>query len=58
MSAILLPALALAKQKAQGISCRNNNKQLILGSTIYVHDSNDRLFYSRAGSMRRKFACR
>jgi prepilin-type N-terminal cleavage/methylation domain-containing protein/prepilin-type processing-associated H-X9-DG protein len=47
LAAILLPALALAKQKAQGISCLSNNKQLILAWTMYAHDSNDRLVYNR-----------
>ena len=47
LAAMLLPALALAKQKAQGIGCLNNNKQLILAWTMYANDSNDRLVYNR-----------
>ena len=41
LAAMLLPALAKAKQKAQGISCLNNNKQLIIAWTIYANDNHD-----------------
>jgi len=43
LAAMLLPALGKAKQKAQGISCMNNLKQLQLGWMIYVDDNQDRL---------------
>src|SRR4051812_13216327 len=43
LAAMLLPALSRAKAKAQGASCMNNNKQLILAWTMYVHDNSDRL---------------
>jgi prepilin-type processing-associated H-X9-DG protein len=36
--AMLLPALARAKQKAQGIQCMNNVKQLNLGLIMYADD--------------------
>ena len=38
LAAMLLPALAKAKQKAQGIGCINNLKQL---GTAYLTDNND-----------------
>jgi len=41
LAAMLLPALAKAKQKAQGIGCLNNTKQLTLAWTMYATDAND-----------------
>ncbi|HEY4414916.1 MAG TPA: prepilin-type N-terminal cleavage/methylation domain-containing protein [Verrucomicrobiae bacterium] len=38
LAALLLPALARAKLKAQGISCMNNEKQLALAWTLYAGD--------------------
>src|SRR6202453_4045817 len=43
LAAMLLPALAKAKQKAQATSCLNNQKQLTLGWIMYANDNNDRL---------------
>ncbi|MFN2120606.1 MAG: prepilin-type N-terminal cleavage/methylation domain-containing protein, partial [Anaerolineales bacterium] len=43
LAALLLPALAKAKQKAHSISCMNNNKQLMLAWRMYAEDQNDRL---------------
>ena len=39
LAAMLLPALAKAKQKAQGIACVNNMKQLMLGWIMYASDN-------------------
>src|SRR5207237_3641621 len=46
LAAMLLPALAKAKTKAQGIQCINNNRQLALGWMMYAHDANDRIVYA------------
>jgi prepilin-type processing-associated H-X9-DG protein len=41
MAAMLLPALARAKQKAETINCVNNLKQLGLGVKLYAMNHND-----------------
>jgi prepilin-type N-terminal cleavage/methylation domain-containing protein/prepilin-type processing-associated H-X9-DG protein len=43
LAAMLLPALSLAKQQAQGTHCLNNLKQLQLGWLMYAADSSDYL---------------
>jgi prepilin-type N-terminal cleavage/methylation domain-containing protein/prepilin-type processing-associated H-X9-DG protein len=43
LAALLLPALARAKQKAQAVTCMNNNKQLGLAWMMYAGDNNDNL---------------
>ena len=43
LAALLLPALAKAKTKAQGIYCMSNSKQLALAWLMYANDNNDRV---------------
>src|SRR5688572_21841686 len=43
LAAMLLPALAKAKQKAEAVTCLNNNKQLGLAWTMYTGDNAERL---------------
>ena len=38
LAGMLLPALSKAKEKAKGIGCVSNNKQLVLGWTLYATD--------------------
>jgi prepilin-type N-terminal cleavage/methylation domain-containing protein/prepilin-type processing-associated H-X9-DG protein len=38
LAALLLPALAMAKDKARAISCNNNLRQMILATTLYEDD--------------------
>ncbi len=46
LAAMLLPALAAAKKKAQAISCLNNYKQLTLAWHMYANDNGDALAYN------------
>jgi prepilin-type N-terminal cleavage/methylation domain-containing protein/prepilin-type processing-associated H-X9-DG protein len=41
LASLLLPALAKAKQKATGISCVNNVKQIALAAQLYAGDNDD-----------------
>ncbi len=43
LAGMLLPALAKAKAKAQGVICLNNNKQLGLAYILYADDNGDKL---------------
>ena len=43
LAGMLLPALAKAKCKAQGIQCLSNNKQLITAWHLYSGDFNDKV---------------
>jgi len=46
LAAMLLPALSKAKEKARGIKCMNNTKQLTLGWIMYSTDAADVLMSS------------
>ncbi|HEY5041899.1 MAG TPA: prepilin-type N-terminal cleavage/methylation domain-containing protein [Verrucomicrobiae bacterium] len=43
LAAMLLPALAAAKEKAIRLTCLNNTRQLYLGLHMYADDSKDKL---------------
>ena len=43
LAAMLLPALAKAKERARLIQCLNDMKQLTLGWTVYTGDFSERM---------------
>ena len=45
LAAMLLPALASAKEKAQRTQCVNNNKQLAIALQMYITDNRDGMAY-------------
>ena len=48
LAGMLLPALAKAKTKAQGIGCLNNTKQLMLAWKMYIDDNSGVLPFAYA----------
>jgi prepilin-type N-terminal cleavage/methylation domain-containing protein/prepilin-type processing-associated H-X9-DG protein len=48
LAAMLLPVLAKAKAKGQGITCMNNTKQLMLAWRMYAEDNRDVLPFAYA----------
>jgi prepilin-type N-terminal cleavage/methylation domain-containing protein/prepilin-type processing-associated H-X9-DG protein len=44
LAAILFPVFAQAREKARGISCLSNTKQIGLGCAMYVQDYDERFF--------------
>jgi prepilin-type N-terminal cleavage/methylation domain-containing protein/prepilin-type processing-associated H-X9-DG protein len=53
LAAMLLPALARARQKAEGISCMSNTRQLAIAWTMYSGEFNDRLVINNHGGAAR-----
>jgi prepilin-type N-terminal cleavage/methylation domain-containing protein/prepilin-type processing-associated H-X9-DG protein len=48
LAAMLLPALAKSKLKAQGIMCMNNHRQLMLAWRMYSEENRDVLLFATA----------
>jgi len=46
LAALLLPALGMAKLKAQGIECMSNHRQLCLAWRMYSDDHHDELLFA------------
>src|SRR3979409_73255 len=49
LASMLLPALAKAKMKAQGIQCMNNHRQLTLAWRMYAEDNRDYMVLASHG---------
>jgi prepilin-type N-terminal cleavage/methylation domain-containing protein/prepilin-type processing-associated H-X9-DG protein len=49
LASMLLPALGKAKQKAQGIGCMNNHRQLLLAWRMYAEDHQENLPFVKHG---------
>ncbi len=47
LAALLLPALAIAKRKAQRAACISNLKQVALAEIMWVHDSEQNMYHWR-----------
>ena len=50
LAALLLPSLGRARQKAHGIYCMNNTKEMMLAWTLYASDNADKIVYNRDGT--------
>ena len=48
LAAMLLPALSKSKQKAQGIYCMNNGKQLQLAWVMYAGDNDEKIVLNKS----------
>jgi prepilin-type N-terminal cleavage/methylation domain-containing protein/prepilin-type processing-associated H-X9-DG protein len=51
LAALLFPALARSKARAQAILCLNNNRQLAFAWTFYSADNGGRLVYNQGGNL-------
>src|SRR3954468_5228705 len=50
LASMLLPALGKSKQKAQGIKCLSNNRQLGIAWLMYASDNSEKLALNHGNS--------
>ena len=49
LAGLLLPALDGSRQKARGLQCMNNHRQLTMAWKMYTDDNHDTLLYASEG---------
>ncbi|MGV3774589.1 MAG: type II secretion system protein [Verrucomicrobiales bacterium] len=49
LAGMLLPALSKAKEKGKRAACLNNQRQVLIGATLYAGDNEDKVFQARGG---------
>ena len=49
LAGMLLPALGKSRQKAQGVLCMNNHRQLLLAWRMYADDNGDKIPWAKDG---------
>ena len=57
LAAMLLPALAKAREKARAISCLSNQKQCLLGVHMYLQDYPEYIVYSNYYTQWNQYLC-
>ena len=57
LAALLFPVFAAAREKARGITCISNLKQIGLAATSYADDNDETLFFSGVSQAHQDHAC-
>ena len=54
LAAMLMPALQQARERAKGMSCQSNQKQVVMACKSYTDDNNDHWFFTRRSDQEEK----